>query len=174
MTFTRRRLHAAVLLGALAACASPPPPPPVAEVPIEAPPPPTPIPPSLYARLGGKDGIAGILESFVSNAIADARLRKLFAKTRGPRLEHLRAMLADQICELSGGGCTYAGKSMKDAHARMKIAEDQFDAFIQDMSLALQERQIDKDSQKELLDKLAAMHDDVMLHAGSTPAGKGR
>jgi hemoglobin len=70
--------------------------------------------------------------------------------------------MADQICQLSGGGCQYTGKSMADAHAGMKITDGQFDAIVQDLSLALEEKQVSKDNQKELLDKLAALHDDIV------------
>jgi hemoglobin len=80
-------------------------------------------------------------------------------------------MLADQLCELSGGGCHYAGKSMQDAHAGMMINDVQFDAIIQDLSLALEERQVSKDNEKELLDKLATLRDDIVFApaSGSTP-----
>ena len=36
-------------------------------------------------------------------------------------------MLVDQICEASGGPCKYAGRSMKAAHAGMKITAGVFD-----------------------------------------------
>jgi peptidoglycan/LPS O-acetylase OafA/YrhL len=51
-------------------------------------------PPSLYQRLGGKDGVAAVIDSFVGNVSADKRVNKLFAKTTGPRLDHFKQMIA--------------------------------------------------------------------------------
>jgi hemoglobin len=156
------------LLCAGVACAKNVPPPAVAEVPVvEQPPAPAP-PPSLYERLGGKDAVASIVDSFLSNVTADKRVSKLFAKTTGPKLDHLKEMLSAQLCNASGGGCDYTGKSMKDAHAGMKITDAQFDAIIQDFTLALEEKQVAKDAEKEMLDKLTAMHDDIV----AAPKGK--
>jgi hemoglobin len=160
---TRALLLLAVLAGV--ACGKAAPPPAVPEAPVaEEPAPPAP-PPPLYERLGGKDAVTGIVDAFVSNVMADKRVSKLFAKTTGPKLDHFKEMLAAQLCEASGGGCAYTGKSMKDAHAGMKITDAQFEAILQDMSLALEEKQVAKDAAKELTDKLTALHDDIVVAA---------
>jgi hemoglobin len=156
------RLVLCVVLGSTLACAKKLPPPQVQEVSLAPAPPPAPALPPLYERLGGKDGVAGIVESFVSNATTDKRVNRFFAKTTGPKLDYFKVMLNAQICDISGGGCDYTGKTMMDAHAGMQITDALFDAIMQDFSLALEERQVGKDAQKELLDKLAAMHDDVV------------
>jgi hemoglobin len=164
MKAASRLLLCMILVAGAFACATKGPPPAVAEVDIgvAAVPAPPPPPPSLYERLGGKEGVAGVIEAFMSNVQADKRVNKFFAKTTGPKLEHFTQMLADQLCEASGGGCEYTGKSMKDAHAGMKITDAQFDAIVQDLSLALEEKQVSKDNEKELLDKLAGLHDDIV------------
>jgi hemoglobin len=138
------------------------PPPVVVEVPVVAPPPAAPPQASLFDRLGGRDGLTGIVDSFVSNIAADKRVAMQFGKTTGPRLDYFKAMLVAQLCELSGGGCEYTGKTMRDAHSRMGISEGQFDAVVQDLTLALQEKQVPEDAQKELLDKIEALYVDVM------------
>jgi hemoglobin len=156
-----RALFLCALLATFAACSKKLPPPQVAVVEIAPPPAPPPLPP-LFERLGGHDGVAGIVDSFLGNVVADTRVNKYFAKTTGPKLDFLKAMLIAEICDISGGGCEYPGKSMKDAHAGMKITDTAFEAFVQDMGLALQEKQVPDAAQKELLDKLTAMHDDVV------------
>jgi hemoglobin len=162
-----------LLVSAAFACAKKLPPAASAEVDINATPAPPPDagPPPLYERLGGREGVAQIIDTFVSNLQADKRVNKVFAKTTGPKLDHFTQMLADQLCEVSGGGCQYTGKSMKDAHAGMKITDAQFDALVQDLSLAMEEKQVSKDNQKELLDKLATLHDDIVAApaAGKKP-----
>ncbi len=55
-----------------------------------------------------------------------------------------------------GDDCSYDGKPMKDAHAGMKITPAQWDAFMEDLAIALKTRGIDDALAKELLDKLTA------------------
>jgi len=158
----KRRLACVVLMAAGISCKGAPPPE-VPQVPVveEKPPAPPPEPP-LYEKLGGHDGVSEIVESFVSNVMADKRVKQAFAKTTGPKLEYFKAMLAAQLCELSAGGCEYTGKTMKDAHAGMKVTDAQFDAIVQDLTLALQEKQVPAEAQKALLDKLGALRDDIV------------
>jgi hemoglobin len=160
---------AALGAGALVACgAKPLPPPAVPEVSLDAgtsdadaavaPPPP------LYTRLGGKDGVAAIVDSFIDDLLADKRLQKAFAHTtKGPKLDHFKQMLEDQICEMTGGGCHYTGKTMSDEHAGMKVTSAQFDAFVGDFQLALEEKQVGKDDLQQVLDQLNMLKDQIVL-----------
>jgi hemoglobin len=158
---------AAGLVLPVLACASTVRPPAPPEVPIDAapaaeePPP----PPPLYTKLGGKDGVAGIIDSFMDNLAADKRLKKAFAKTtKGPKLDHLKQMLADQICDVTGGGCHYTGKTMTDAHAGMGITPAQFDAFISDFQLALDEKasQLTKEESQQVMELFTVMKDQIV------------
>jgi hemoglobin len=153
-----------------AACGAkkPPPPvePPVAEVVADAGPPPEPVdaappPTTLYDRLGGKDGVAGVVDSFTKNLLADPRVSKLFKKSKD-NLEHFKAMFSDQICQAAGGACTYGGKSMKDAHKGMGITDTQFDAVVEDLKLALDEKGISESDKSELFAAIAPTKDDIV------------
>jgi hemoglobin len=152
------------------ACAGNPAPPaaiPIASVdagePDVAPPPPPP-PPPLYTKLGGNDGVAAIVDSFADNLLADKRLKKAFARTKkGPKLDHFKQMLKDQICEMTGGDCHYAGKTMSDEHASMKITAAQFDAFMEDLQLALDEKQVAKDDAQKLVDQFKQLEDQIVV-----------
>jgi hemoglobin len=160
---------AAIALGGalLLACASKPPPKPVS--PDEATDvsgadlvPEPPAPPPLYTRLGGADGVSAIVDSFVDNLLADKRLKKAFSHTpKGPKLDHFKQMMKDQICEMTGGGCHYAGKTMSDAHAGMKVTAAQFDAFVQSLQLALEEKQVAKDDEQQLLEQFNLLKDQI-------------
>src|SRR5215813_14929805 len=68
---------------------------------------------SLYDRLGGKDAITAVVDDFVANVAADKRINGFFAKADVPRLKR---NLVDQICQATGGPCTYTGKDMRTAH----------------------------------------------------------
>ena len=81
---------------------------------------------SLYDRLGGKPAIASVVEDFVGRVAADSRINGKFANVNIPRL---KTMLTEQICQASGGPCTYKGRDMKSSHAGMGITGEEFDAL---------------------------------------------
>ncbi len=122
-----------------------------------------PAPQTLYDRLGGKDGVAAVIDSLIKNVSADPEIKKLFAKDTGPKLDHLKQELNDQICEAAGGPCKYAGKDMKTAHTGMKINDAMWDAFVKDFTLALQENKVGDTETGELLAIVAPMHDDIVV-----------
>src|SRR5207247_5581655 len=82
---------------------------------------------SLFDRLGGKDSIVSVVDDFVGRCANDERINSKFARTDVPRL---KTMLVDQVCEASGGPCTYRGRDMKDTHAGMGVTAGEFDALV--------------------------------------------
>ncbi len=120
---------------------------------------PEPAPKTLYDRLGGKEGVAAVVESLVKYVATDPQLKKVFAKTTGPKLDAFKKNLADQLCEATDGGCKYQGKEMKAAHTGMGITEAQWDKFVSMLTAALNEQKVADNEQSELLAKLAPMKD---------------
>ena len=74
----------------------------------------------------------------------------------------LEGMLTDQFCEVLGGGCKYAGKSMKEAHVNMKVRTADFNALAEDLQDALTAANVPTHQQNKLIAKLAPMHRDVV------------
>lgn len=169
-------LLSVVAVGALAslgvtlavACAgNPPRPAVVAEVSIDAgdvdAAPPAPPPPPLYTRLGGTDGVAAIVDAFVADALADKRLTRAFVRTRkGPKLDHFKSTLCSELCGLTGGDCQDTGKSLADGHAWVKMSGGQFDAFVEDFKLALEEKQVATEDAQQVLDELGTLRDQMV------------
>jgi hemoglobin len=121
-----------------------------------------PPPKSLYERLGGKDAIAKVVDTFMKNVAADTKLNKRFAALKGKRLDDFKQKVVDQLCEATGGDCKYEGKPMKDAHAKMKIKEEEWNAFLSDLKAALDEHEIAENDQADLMALLGPMHDDIV------------
>jgi hemoglobin len=115
--------------------------------------------PSLYDRLGGKPAIVAVVDDFVGRVAADARINGKFANANIPRL---KMMLVDQICQASGGPCTYGGRDMKSAHAGMGIASGEFDALVGDLVATLNKFKVGQREQKELLGVLGPMKSDIV------------
>jgi hemoglobin len=179
-TVVRARLHArlaaartavtllvvAMVAATLLACGqkkppAPPPEPEPTDAGIEEPPPP-PEPKSLFERLGGREGLVAVVDTMVQNMSADKRINKLFAKTKGERLEKFKNNMVEQLCQVSGGPCEYKGKDMKAAHKGMGISEAQWDAFVEVLTASLQERNVGQDEQGELLVALGKHRDEVI------------
>jgi hemoglobin len=106
---------------------------------------------ALYDRLGGKEGVHGVVDAFLQNLLADSRVSAFFRGDKGlPKLEQ-------QLCELSGGPCRYTGKDMKAAHGGMGISGPQFEAFLQDFKRALDDKGVSRADENELLGALSPM-----------------
>ena len=114
---------------------------------------------SLYERLGGLDAITAVVDSFVARCAGDGRINGKFARTDIPRL---RKMLVDQVCEATGGPCTYTGRDMREAHDGMRVTAGEFDALVEDLVATLDEFDVPKAEQDELLGLLGPMRGDIV------------
>lgn len=115
---------------------------------------------SLYDRLGGVDAIKAVVKDFVEEQVAkDPRINARFLNSDIPALqEHL----VNQICEATGGPCTYTGRNMKETHTGMGITEAEWGALIEDLKTSLAKFNVPQAEQDELLGALATMHGDIV------------
>lgn len=113
----------------------------------------------LYDRLGGKPAITAVVDDFVANVAADARINGRFMGTNMPRL---KAMLVDQICEATGGPCKYMGRSMTDAHGGMNITDADFSALVEDLVKSLDKFKVPATEKSELLTALGGMKPQIV------------
>lgn len=150
----------------------------VAEPPPPPPPPPAPPPaPSLYDRLGKHEALDGIVDDLMGNVLADNRISRLFDKAKKDKdhAKQLHARFVGELCVLAGGtDCNYDGKSMKDAHKGMGITEAQWNAFVEDLTIALKTHGVDDALSKELLDAMVQQTKADIVAAPAASPGKGR
>ena len=114
---------------------------------------------TLFERLGGLDSITAVVDSFVTRCAGDDRINGKFARTDVPRL---KKMLIDQVCEASGGPCTYTGRSMKETHDGMGVTAGEFDALVEDLVATLDEFSVPEAETQELLGALAPMRGEIV------------
>jgi len=114
---------------------------------------------SLYARLGGSSGVVTIADALVDRVVADPVMGPSF---KDAKLDRIKQLLAEQICDLSGGPCRYSGDSMKEVHAGHHISEAQFYRMVDSLRDILRERRVDQRSTNQLLRLLAPMKRDVV------------
>jgi hemoglobin len=119
-------------------------------------------PPSLYQRLGGREGIRGVVDDFVAQVVADDRIKGRFAALAPADVEKLKTHLSDQICEATGGPCSYLGRDMKATHQGMKISDMEWNATVEDLVKAMDKRKVAPEDQQALLGLLGPMKADIV------------
>lgn len=119
---------------------------------------------ALYKSLGGKKAIAAVVDLFVGNVAADAKINSFFkADVADPaKLKKFKNNLVDQICEAAGGPCKYKGKSMKDAHKGMGVSTADFNALVGDLVAALDKAGVKTADKNALLGVLGPMKSDIV------------
>lgn len=120
---------------------------------------------TLYTRLGGGPGIVAISNALIDRVVADPTLGRSF---KDSKLDRIKRLLAQQICELSGGPCHYSGDSMQEVHAGHHISEAEFYRMVDMLQGLLKERHVDIRATNQLLRLLAPMKRDVVERAPKT------
>jgi len=136
-------LIAAALIFATPALAEPPKP---ANAPVVSP------DGSLYRQFGSHDGLVRVVDDMYANINADDRIKGFFDPAKQV---HTKAMLVEQFCRVTGGGCAYSGRDMEKVHREMGITRADFDALVEDLQKAMTRNHIPFAAQNQLLAALA-------------------
>ena len=118
--------------------------------------------PSLYKQLGGREGIALVVDDFVANVVADDRIYARFKALPVPQVFKLKSNLADQICDATGGPCAYIGRDMKTTHKGMNITEAEWNATVEALVKALDKNNVPAGAKSALLGALGPMKPDIV------------
>ncbi len=114
---------------------------------------------SLYDRLGGKEAIVAVVDEFIARVAANPEIKSFFGSTD---IDRLKQLLVEQVCEASGGPCTYSGRDMTTAHAGLNIQDSHFDALVGDLVGALDKFKVPEKEKGELLAVLGPMRKDIV------------
>ena len=118
--------------------------------------------PNLYQRLGGREGIATVVDDFVANVVADNRINARFKTLKPAEVFKFKTNLSDQICDAGGGPCSYLGKDMKTTHKGMNITEAEWNATVEALVKALDKHKVGAREKQELLGVLGPMKKDIV------------
>lgn len=113
----------------------------------------------LYQGLGEMAGIRAMMSDFVQRLEEDPMIGDQFQDTK---LERLAGLLAEQICQLSGGPCTYSGDSMKEVHGGLTITHTHYNRLIELLQASMDAHGVAFRRQNQLLAVLAPMYRDVV------------
>jgi hemoglobin len=105
------------------------------------------------------DAIRAVVGDFLGRVVADQRINAFF---RGVDAGELSARLTDQICQVSGGPCRYAGRPMREVHASMGIGDSDFDALVEDLGASLDHFNVGPAEKAELLRTLGGLRGQIV------------
>ena len=121
-----------------------------------------PAPVSLYKQLGGREGIALVVDDFAANVVADERINARFKAMKPEQVFKFKSNLADQICDATGGPCAYVGGDMKTVHKGMNITEAEWGATVEALVKALDKNNVPAGAKNALLGALGPMKPDII------------
>ena len=104
-------------------------------------------------------GIETLVTELLNRVTADTRIDLIFDPANR---EYLHDRIVEQVCEVSGGPCTYTGLTMIEAHLGLEIRRQEFDAFVEDLILTMEHLKIDLRAQNGLLAIFAPMRGDIV------------
>jgi hemoglobin len=95
-------------------------------------------PASLYARLGGYDAIAAVVDDLLPRLRSDALISRFWTSPRSiDTLNRERQLAIDFIAAATGGPTIYLGRDMKMSHKGMGITKADYEASMRCLSVTL-------------------------------------
>jgi hemoglobin len=102
----------------------------------------------LIDRLGGEEILSGIVDDFVSMAMADDKLKSHF---EGSDQAKMKEMLMAQITFAAGGEIEYAGKTFVESLGEMGITGEYLESITAHMTASLEQNEAWPEDVEELL-----------------------
>lgn len=114
---------------------------------------------SLYARLGGFDGISTIVNDVVDLHLVNPLIKARFVNSDIAKLKETATLF---FCAGGGGPESYTGKDMLAAHRSMNISEQEFVSALDDTLAALDKHGVGADERMEVLAILYSLKDQIV------------
>lgn len=119
---------------------------------------------TLFERLGGRTGIAALVEDIVVAHMENPTIRARFLPfaSQTERLATIKRHLCAFLEMGSGGNLAYEGRSMRDAHTGMNVSPEEYMAAIDDILMVLRKHDIDPTTQAEVLAIAYSLKGDII------------
>jgi hemoglobin len=114
--------------------------------------------PVLIEDFGGMPGLLLLMDDFMQIMLQDPQLRPFFEHAEQDRIKR---QLAEQFCVILGGDCVYSGRDMLESHQDHIITRADFNALVEALQIAMDNKGIAFRAQNQLLEKLAPMYREV-------------
>jgi hemoglobin len=114
---------------------------------------------TFYGRLGDSAGVAAIMDSLLVQLRADPAIAHYFTAIDTGTF---KLQMAQQLCQLAGGPCTYTGQDMATAHHGLNISQSDFNAFISDYLNAMNAAGVADSDQQKVLTLIVSYQSDIV------------
>ena len=109
---------------------------------------------SLYARLGGYDSVAKLVDTAFPRVASHPQLRRLFQGHARDSQVRQRQLIVDALCQATGGPCAYTGRAMKPVHTGLGITPADWTTFVGIIKGALEELKVAPRESSDFLELL--------------------
>jgi hemoglobin len=129
---------------------------------------------TLYERLGGVKSIAALTDDLIDRLYVNPVINA------NPVVQEIhlnlhpsvaKFMFTEYFCQAAGGPCTYIGRSMKEAHAGLNIAESEWKEMLVEFGRTLDKFKIGPDERRDLMGIVDYTKVDIIASAGMTECG---
>ena len=117
---------------------------------------------TLYARLGGYDAIAAVVDEFLQTLSSDPQMGRFSAGMNLERRQRNRQLTLDYLCAATGGPTLYLGQDMKTAHAGLGINASDWQIAMDHVQRALTKFKLPERESKELMAVLSSLADQII------------
>lgn len=120
---------------------------------------------TLYAQIGGADGITRLVDVFYARVLADPELKRFFEKVE---MAKLRRMQVELFSAALGGPQAYSGRTMVQAHRHLQIGLHDYQRFTRHLFDTLDEAGFGLSDQEryEVVGRLNLLTGDVTSATG--------
>jgi hemoglobin len=117
---------------------------------------------TLYARLGGYDAIATVVDEFLQTLSTDPQMARYSAGMNLERRKRNRQLTLDYLCAATGGPTLYLGEDMKTAHAGLGITASDWKVAMDHIQRSLLKFKVPDRESKELLALVLSLSDQIV------------
>lgn len=114
---------------------------------------------SVYEQLGGQQKVTEIVDNFVTEIEFDQTILAYF---NGANIDRFKEKLSEQICQRTGGPCSYTGDTMTQVHQGMNITEADFNRTVDLLINAMTKADVPHPLQNKVLQVLAPTRKEML------------
>jgi hemoglobin len=93
---------------------------------------------TLYARLGGYDAVAAVVDDLLPRLMADPQLGRFWAHRAADSVRREKQLLINFLCASAGGPMYYTGRDMATSHKGMGISARDWEIFLKHLQATLE------------------------------------
>jgi len=109
---------------------------------------------SLYERLGGTPAVTAFVADTIDKVVANPVTNRPFDKVN---LQLAEDMLVEQICALTGGGCSCSSEPALAVYANEDISNTEFFGLVEALRESMRARDVPLAARNQLLEVLTPM-----------------